>query len=239
MNKIGIYLSVIMLLLTAPQSNAQSVYEPIFGNDYRNALEYMQENRLLHLKICRYTDVPTEVVLSAIFPERIRYSIVRDYLETETMKIFYINNGSQFADFSIGDFQLKASFAEQVEDRIQNYPELRKKYKALHISDQYDSDSRRIRITRLQNVSWQLLYISAFYDIINLRFGMARFSIEEQIRFTASAYNHGFTSPKERIERYADKKFFPYGAQYPREQYAYADVAVDFFRHHYRSIYSQ
>jgi hypothetical protein len=216
-------------------ATAQSQYSAVFGEDYEKALTYMQINRLLMHKVFEHNGVPADVLVPVIFPERIRYSIIRDYIETESMKYFYVNEGSDFADFSVGDFQLKASFAEETESFIRKNPELKEKYSLLIISNENNKKARETRIKRLQNTAYQLFYISAFYDIVNHRFDISRLSKEEQIRFTASAYNHGFTKSKESIERYANLKFFPYGSSYPGKQYAYSDIAYDFYLHYYKS----
>lgn len=227
---------ICILAVISISANAQSHYSSVFGQDYKNALSYMKSNRLLQHKVFEHNGVPADVLVPVIFPERIRYSILRDYLETESMKFFYVNEGSEFADFSIGDFQLKASFAEETEAFIQNHPKLKEKYKLLIINNKDKQKARETRIKRLQNTAYQLFYISAFYDIVNYRFDLSRLSKEDQIRFTASAYNHGFTKSKENIERYAKLKFFPYGSAYPGQQYAYSDIAYDFYLYYYKNL---
>jgi len=227
---------ICILAVVCISAKAQSQYSAVFGQDYETALSYMNNNRLLQHKVFEHNRVPAEVLIPVIFPERIRYSMIRDYFETESMKFFYVNEGSEFADFSIGDFQLKASFAEETEAFIQKIPKLKEKYKLLIISNENNKKTRETRIKRLQNTAYQLFYISAFYDIVNYRFNLSRLSKEDQIRFTASAYNHGFTKSKESIERYAKLKFFPYGSAYPGQQYAYSDIAYDFYLYYYKSM---
>ena len=46
------------------------------------------------------------------FPELIRYSFIRDLLETTALEYLYIENGKNYADFSIGRMQMKPSFIE-------------------------------------------------------------------------------------------------------------------------------
>ncbi|MEA2042063.1 MAG: hypothetical protein U9N85_05875 [Bacteroidota bacterium] len=228
----------ILILLSAVQVNAQSKYVAVFGSDYKHALEYMTENRILQMKIMQDNDIPAEILLPVVFPERIRYSIIKDYFETEMLKTVYVRYGSAYADFSVGDFQLKASFAEKIEQFVIASEELSEKYSLLIIASSGDKDRRKIRVKRLQNTAYQLYYISAFYDIVNRRFDLSKKAVNEKIRFIASAYNHGFTDSQSEIEKYAGKKFFPYGSKYPGKQYAYSDVAADFYRYHFKPIYN-
>ena len=211
---------ICVFVLISITARTQSRYAKTFGDDYSQALSYMKQNRLLQLKIFEHNGVPADVLMPVIFPERIRYSIIRDYIETESLKIFYVNKGSEFADFSVGDFQIKPSFAEDIEAYTRSVPFLKEKYKLLIISDKSEEKTRKTRIKRLQNTAYQLFYISAFYDIADFRFNINQMSKEKQIRFTASAYNHGFTKSKESIEQFSELKFFPYGKNYPGKRYS-------------------
>lgn len=44
-----------------------------------------------------------------------RYNALKDDIESESLKVLYVQFGKTYADFSIGVFQMKPSFAEGVE----------------------------------------------------------------------------------------------------------------------------
>lgn len=62
-----------------------------------------------------------------------RYSIVSDFLETEILELSYVDYGLDYADFSIGKFQIqmKPSFVEQLEAAICDSPLLSERYQKL------------------------------------------------------------------------------------------------------------
>ena len=212
-------------------------YSQIFGNDYTDALNYFRENNELHKKIFDKHKVDAEIIIPVLFPERIRYSIVRDYFETVFLETIYADLGSEYVDFSIGDFQMKPSFIEKLELFIENSEMLSSKYTFLLINEIESKQVRKERLKRIKSVAYQLNYICAFYDIIKQRFDLSEISKTEKIRFVASAYNFGFDKSKDDIIKKQGLKVFPYGSKYPGKQYAYTDVSVDFYTNHYTQIF--
>ncbi len=226
------------LLLLFLQYGTSSDYQTIFGSDYDHALNYFEKRKSIITSYFIYHSVNQELIVPVIFPERIRYSIVKDYLETTAVELVYIDFGADYVDFSIGDFQIKPSFAEKVENQIASSSQLAEKYELLiHFGKKKAKAIRKERVRRLKLLSYQLIYISAFYDIVNQKFNLKNKSTTENIKFVATAYNHGFDCEKSSIENCIDDKFFPYGTKYKGEQYSYAAVAVDFYLNHYKSIF--
>jgi len=228
----------ILLILLLLQFNSNPDYQKVFGSDYSNALEYFKKNRSTITKHLKYHSVKKELIIPVIFPERIRYSMVRNFLETAAVEIIYIDLGSDYVDFSIGDFQIKPSFSEKVEKFIAQSNQLKRKYKLLtDFGKKKNSQKRKERVRRLKSLNYQLIYIAAFYDIVNLKFKLENKSDIEKIKFLAAAYNHGFENDKLSIEKHINEKYFPYGTKYRGKQYAYSAVAVDFYLNHYNSIF--
>ena len=91
-----------------------SKYYKIFGNDYKNALNYFKKYKTFSRNILKENNVDAEIIIPILFPERIRYSIVRDFFETAFLEAIYTSQGSDYIDFSIGDFQMKPSFIEKL-----------------------------------------------------------------------------------------------------------------------------
>ena len=59
------------------------------------------------------------MAIAVVFPELIRYSALRDKIEITLLKSLYIYKGDDYADFSIGQFQMKPSFAELIHKNVQ------------------------------------------------------------------------------------------------------------------------
>ncbi|RYF86531.1 MAG: hypothetical protein EOO03_11685 [Chitinophagaceae bacterium] len=131
---------------------------------------------------------------SIVFPEVMRYNSLRDGIETESLRTLYVQLGADYADFSIGLFQMKPSFAESVEAMAAKLlpatllNELSLKYQT--------SDAvliRQQRVERLQDEHWQLIYLTAFVGICNRLFETTHFAnSNERLQWYATVYNAGF-----------------------------------------------
>jgi hypothetical protein len=213
-------------------------YMEIFGNDYIDGLNYFIKNKLtIENQFTKY-HVDQDVLIPIIFPERVRFSMMRDILETSAVELVYIEYGPDYVDFSIGDFQLKPSFASKIEKTLIESAETKEKYAIiLKYKSSKPEGIRKERVEKLKSLEFQLTYISAFYDIVNRKFNLSEKTQVEKIAFIATAYNYGYLSDKAEIEKHADDKYFPYGSKYKGKQYAYSDVAVDFYINHYHDIF--
>ena len=103
-------------------------YPKIFGSDYKNAINFMKVNKKYINSALKDSSVDKSIVVSFLFPERIRYSLISDLIETEVTENIYVNFGSSYVDFSIGYFQMKPSFIEKMEKYVKNNQELQKNY---------------------------------------------------------------------------------------------------------------
>ena len=203
-------------------------------------MEVEMEEALTFLKT-RQTDIekisaswssPAAEVVAIISPELIRYNLLRDFFETQALEVVYVGFGAEAADFSIGYFQMKPSFAELVESRISQNPIFQSRFKPLITYSQSSAKAQRFaRIERLKNFTWQLEYANAFYQILlDQQPFLLSLPPEERIAFAASAYNLGFESPPADIEDWQCVAAFPYGKKFSGPQAAYADIAVAFFQ---------
>lgn len=225
-------LILLQLLLSFPTTE-NAAYEVIFAEDYKSALNYMGKNsQTFKASAFAYGHSP-ELLTSIVFPELVRYSMISDLLETSALEYIYLSGGSNAADFSIGRFQMKPSFVEQLETDIGQSDSLKIKYTSI-IAYQADNTfgQRARRLQRLKSASWQLIYLNAFVDVVQEKFKDLRFSTtEDSLRFYASAYNGGFCRSAQQIRTAAGQCLFPYGAGYEGPQYAYSDVSVYFHSH--------
>ncbi len=224
----------LIILFFLFSSSLENDYAKIFGEDYQEALQYFKDNKKAISLGLKQFNTPNDLIIPVIFPERIRYSLIRDLIETVSLEVVYVDFGSNYVDFSIGDFQLKPSFAENIEHNILKTPELKTKYfKFLNYKSLSTNEKRKLRVKRLKSLNYQLIYISAFYDIVAQKFNLYNKSIDEKIRFLATCYNYGFKTTKLNIENHVNDKYFPYGTIYKGKQYAYADVSSYFYKNDY------
>src|SRR5664280_591993 len=89
-------------------------YKEVFGNHYQIAEDFITSNRWM-ADTLKSNGIDPCTGLAIIFPELIRYSSIRDIIETAALKSLYIQYGKNNEDFSIGQFQMKPSFAEDIE----------------------------------------------------------------------------------------------------------------------------
>ena len=90
---------------------SQINYRETFGRDWDKALSFVAENRNWIAPELEQYNVSYPVAIAVIFPELVRYSALRDKIEITLLKALYINLGEEYANFSIGPFQMKPSFA--------------------------------------------------------------------------------------------------------------------------------
>ena len=93
-------------------------YKKIFGSDWEKAESFISENESWMKQLSEKYDVPYPLAIAVVFPELIRYSALRDKMEITLLKALYINLGEDYADFSIGKFQMKPSFAESIHWKV-------------------------------------------------------------------------------------------------------------------------
>jgi len=204
-------------------------FKSIFEDEYAEAETFFKENSVIINYLCENFGADRNLSCAIVFPERVRYSAIRNFAENLSLEVLYVEYGSAI-DFSVGPFQMKPSFAEKIEKIIAVNSLLSAKYTALLPVEISETEIRQKRIDRLGKLSTQLLYLFAFQEITASRFNLNELSEIERVRFFASAYNFRFDAQKSEIIRAESYEFFPYGSAYIGEQYRYADVAEYYFR---------
>ena len=202
-----------------------------YENEIKNSLEFLFQNKEYIDKILSHlNDSEKAEVLSIVFPEIIRWNEFRDIIETTANRALYVNGGSKLSDYSIGVFQMKPSFIEDLEMYILSHSECNTN--GIHeiiINENNNKKKREIRIHRLENFVWQLKYAYAFWIVANDRFKTIQFeSQSNKIRFFSTAYNTGFLKKIKTIESWKDKKQFPFGQNKNVKAQAFADFSIEF-----------
>lgn len=219
---------------------------PSLRDDAANA--YCREHRAGWRQIWQEYDVDCNLAESVIFPELIRYSIFQDHMETQAVRSLYIRKGAEGCNFSIGRFQMKPSFAEDLEKRWMRSG-LARQYN-LYFDTRDDETARRVRISRLENEEWQCVYLAVFLKMLYLDYGsydkkggytqdgIDTLPMKEQVRLAATAYNRGCRwvnpgyGPLDEIRVRSREKHFhlAFVPTSRTRRYVYADIAVRHFR---------
>ncbi|MCQ2137807.1 MAG: hypothetical protein MJY60_03795 [Bacteroidales bacterium] len=209
---------------------------------------YCAEHRSEWQEIWQSFDVPCDIAESVIFPELIRYSLFQDRMETGSVKSVYVSRGSAGCDFSIGRFQMKPSFVEELEKRWMR-SDLPRKYD-LYFDTKDSQMARRVRISRMEKEEWQCIYLAVFLKLLWLDYGsfdkngeqtqegIDALPLKEQLRLAATAYNRGcrWVNPgygplDEILDKSHEKHFHTaFVATSRTKRYVYADVALRHFK---------
>jgi hypothetical protein len=206
--------------------------KPPFLPDYADAKIFFSANRSAFAEICDRYDLPEEELLAVVAPENYRYARFRDWLETAGLELAYVHGGRNVVDFSIGPFQMKPSFVEDLESAIARDPDLARTFpELLSQAGASQKTARQERLLRLEDTETQLRYVCAFWMHLSARYPeLARLSAESRIAFVGTAYNLGIHAPVEEIRSWQSIRAFPYGRKSRAPQCSYAEAAVAFYR---------
>jgi len=205
-------------------------YRELFGDDWKQAEAFVEENRIWIKPILEKNEISYPLAVAVVFPELVRYSALRDKMETSMLKILYINLGEEYANFSIGRFQMKPSFAEAIREKAPE--ELnRLSETGLFRKDEYD-DIRQYRksiVNDLEDPEIQLYYLTAFIKICEKEYKMKRMDESERVKFLSTVYNYGLGKSTEEIEAMTGKKFYS-TKLFKTNNYSYADVSLFWYK---------
>lgn len=217
--------------LTARQDAGED-YRAIFGERYAQAENYLKQNSWIG-GVLRLPDREARIALAVVFPEIVRYEYLQDKIQIRALKVLYVQYGRPYANFSVGRFQMKPSFVEQLEADWNRLSSAEEK-EAVGVPVFAGGDEPRLRkerVLRLDDLTWQVKYLRVFMLVMEKRYGYVVFSgDEDRLRFYATAYNSGYASGEERLRRAMGEKQFHLELFSPKRTYNYADVAVFYFR---------
>ena len=175
------------------------------------------------------------MALAVVFPEIIRFKSLEDRIQRRALKVLYVQYGRKYADFSVGHFQMKPTFAEQIErdyDRLFSAEE--KTAADIVPFDTADSaQERKERVVRLDDLQWQVRYLRLFMMIMGKLYQGQAFDDDlEKLRFYATAYTTGYAKGEKTIRRMMPARHFHAQLLFPKARYSYADISVFFFVRH-------
>jgi hypothetical protein len=170
----------------------------------QQALAFYKAHRSEFVEAAKGTNLNARQLFCVVAPEISRYSEVQDWVELGTMKLFYLQFGKGYADFSIGPFQMKPSFIERMERQVEQ--------------DEFLRNSRSVR---------QFKYLQLFCWIVEGKYPRKTFpSKSDELAFYATLYNAGFHKNLEVIEQEMLKRRFPRDFHI---RYNYSAVSKEFF----------
>lgn len=200
-------------LFVAMVAQAQEPDADSFGPDYTKACLWIQTTTPYWQKMAA-EGYDIQLAKSIVFPELLRFNRLRDKIELFGLQVLYIQFGKDYADFSIGPFQMKPSFAELIE-------ESNKKTKNIL--------SRNARIDLLNTTAGQFRYLRWFMQWMDNTYSDKKWrSKEEKTRFYASAYNCGFNKQEKYITFMLDRKYFRLQETSP-ETFNYSAIAIWYY----------
>lgn len=191
-------------------------------------LNAMQDQFEVCKNIC---NVDAKFMKSIVFPEVMRYSSIKDDVEAESLRTLYVQFGAAYANFSIGLFQMKPTFAEQVEVKSkQLLPQNIYKELQLAYTSTDEQSIRQQRVERLQDKDWQMVYLTAFISLCNELYRAKMFSSStEKLQWYATVYNAGFDKSNVYINNKIEQDNFYLNQQMPGKKFKYAAIAAWFY----------
>ena len=180
--------------------------------------------------VCEKNNIPFSFAIALVFPELVRYSALRDKIEISLLKTLYANLGEEYADFSIGPFQMKPTFAEQVQEKVSLIKDRR--IRNLFRNRSSFRDARLYRMSIIEDLevpARQADYLVAFIKICEFSYPDNWKDETEKLRFFATVYNCGLDKSREFIEMMSDKKFFS-TKLVKSETYSYSDISVYWYK---------
>ena len=161
------HIAVLWLLLMGNATAFSTNYQKTFGDDWDDAVRFVKVHHEEWQQEFDLFDVDSRVAEAIVFPELIRYSMWQDEIETAAVNGLYVLQGTSGANFSIGRFQMKPSFAEEVETAW-NQSALAQEY-GFVFNLQDGAEARRSRIRRLGTMEGQCRYLAIFIRLQFLR----------------------------------------------------------------------
>jgi len=222
---------LLWLLFMMDSTTAFSIdYRKVFGSNWVEAERYVSEHHDEWKQEFDLFGVDSRMAEAVVFPELIRYSMWKDEIERTAVNGLYVSKGREGANFSICRFQMKPSFAEEVE-QAWNRSSLSKEYGfSFNLAD--NNEARRSRIRRLSTMLGQCRYLAIFIRLQQQRHPqLSQLTLKEQVRILATAYNRSFSASWQSLCKMQHERHFHTDIIKTRSTrlYCYADIASAFF----------
>jgi hypothetical protein len=222
---------VLFFCCVFPPLRAEEDYTVLFGAKYAAAEEFLRQYSWISASL-RLPPQETQIALAVVFPEIIRFKSLEDKIQVRALKVLYVQYGRKYADFSVGHFQMKPTFAEQIErDYNRLFSAEEKTAAGIAPFDTGDSSPlRKERVVRLDDLQWQARYLRLFMMVMGKLYQSRAFADDlEKLRFYATAYTAGYAKGERTIRKIIPRRHFHVHLLFPKTRYSYADIAVFYF----------
>ena len=220
--------TIIVLMFVANTYCFAQSYSELYPKECSQAKQFFAEHKNEFEQAGKNAGLSAEFLFAIVAPELSQFAYLSNKVETYSLKVMYVQGGKAYADFSIGFFQMKPSFIEQMENSVAADEDLKAKFSDYLFAEPNSRQARVSRIDRLNTTEWQLKYLTLFCVLVNKRFASVSFADEEEkLRFYASAYNAGVHRMENDIKQIGEKSLFPH---FSRQKFRYADVALWFYK---------
>ncbi|MFT7613154.1 MAG: hypothetical protein ACI9J3_002124 [Parvicellaceae bacterium] len=196
-------------------------YQNQFPLEYEKGVDYCNSISNLSDEIANQYCLDGSTILAIGLPEACRYSAFSDEVETSALTYFNLNDSTSLFDFSIGEFQMKPSFAKRIELLASSYTGLEDFQNVFN----YSGNAKQERLERLAESNWQIKYICCMVTYLNLKHDLGPNNIE----FLSAAYNYGFESSKSEIIKWQSAKAFPHGLNSHYQNHSYSTISATYF----------
>jgi hypothetical protein len=204
-----------IFLFSFQNSSEQLDFE--FADKYCTSIE-QQVNT-----IAKSYNLSASDVLPVVYPECSRFNSLSNAFESDVLYYYYIQQGTEGADFSVGYFQMKPSFMEALEAEIESNGLFKEQRPRFAYQSGKMEEIRNERLDRLQSPAWQMEYLCAFTALMHERYVQDSVSIP-RTEYVAAAYNYGFFKPSSEIVSWSEVKAFPNGRN-GSQNYVYGELA--------------
>lgn len=173
-------------------------------------------------------DVSPKFVFSIVAPEIARYQWLQNRMETSMNQVFYVQFGGSYANFSIGYFQMKPKFAEQIEAIADTALLGGNSLKMCTFMADTPEGVRQERISRLNSLSWQMIYLEVFIRFMQKYHAQYNtFPEKEKLIVYSHYYNAGLWLTADDVLRLSKSADYP--ACNFSQKFVYSHVALEFY----------
>jgi hypothetical protein len=194
--------------------------------DFANT--FYKEHKSEFEKLARSVGTNAEFLYAIVAPEITQFSYLENALESHSLKVFYVQGGKEYSNFSIGYFQMKPSFVEELEMGIKHSIQLKKSFDFCLFDYPNERSSRVTRLKRLETLEWQMIYLQVFYELVEEKFRNKKFkNVYEKLSYFSAAFNSGFNKSIEDLKLMQKKRMFPH---FSENKFNYSDLSCGFYR---------
>ncbi len=224
-----IFFLFMILISLSGQLNAGS-FQEIFATEWADAENYVSENKFMGDSMQKYGISPI-LGWSIVFPELLRYNSLKNYLEVTALQTLYIQFGNSYANFSVGWFQMKPSFAMSLQKSWMQNQKNYFGFPVLSFDTTDTPEARRSVVSLLNSDAGQLLYLMMFVKIMDFK-AWSFENKDEKLKIYATAYNSSFHYNKETLQKLSVQKHFHTGltSESSDTKYSYAAIALEYFQ---------